>query len=287
MAKSKAEPRVVRGVWDHPKVQRAAENLQVTTYQIVYHLYHLWDAAHKNGGVVTQAGKGEKPSAVMARIASAAKYDGQPGQFTMALLNANLIEQRQADIIVHDWKDWNAEDQKKASAKSDGADNADGDGPSGPIYSQFIWWLQKGYAEDYKPTGYDGRHIKGLGTAPVSLLAECYVSISRGRFGDDYDRRCLSVSHAIRKVNAFKSWKTRRGIIGPAVELTPEGARYYGEFIPGGQGGGVAGAPTPEAPRRDNPSRPSPSREYLDSLANHPKVLARRDQRAREEGIIR
>ena len=90
--------RVAPGLCDHPKVWRAATELQVTHEQIVGHLLRLWDWAYTHGD------DGELHGiSGTADLAYCCRYNGDPSTIASALLSARLIDDRDGVYYVHDW----------------------------------------------------------------------------------------------------------------------------------------------------------------------------------------
>lgn len=273
VASKRAVPRVEPAVWHHPKVEKAAVRLGISPYQMVYHLHHLWVAASKSNGVVTTARPEDVQGDFSARIAKAANYTGDARRLAKTLLDQRLLEHRDDAALVHDWRQWNTDEQenKKQAVRTKDVSTAAEGGPQGDRYSQFIWWVTKGFGIPYAGNGIDGRGMKGAGALAPLLLAECYAAISSGRWGDDFDRRANSVSHAIKRANAYQSWKVRRRVVGTAIPLTDEGARYADDN--GTTGRCVAGAANGEAAASNGASDPFAVREDDDGLDSHPKLF--------------
>jgi hypothetical protein len=114
-------------------------------------------------------------------------------------------------------------------------------------FGQFMWWLVDGFGyRDYKITPGEATYFKNNAKqVDMALAAETYIAIAEGLFGDNFDRRVLTGTWALKKVAAFHAFKRRRGK-DVIIPLTADGAAYYP--ITGdrrrGLAGGDAGAST-------------------------------------------
>lgn len=282
MVRRAASPRVDPGVYSHPKTQAVARDLGIDPCKVVYHLTQMWGSVmeKRTGGMVVDL----KPdvTAALSEFRAMTDYPGIVNPLVTSLKSAGFIDARKSQLWVHDWQDWQ---DGRAATTGDPLESVAQFLPASPdpepspdlpiqlrgtnYYGKFLWWVVEGFG--YKTNGNPidaGFFKKNAASVNVALAAEAFVSIARGVWGDDYDRRNLTGRHAVNKAEAFAAFKRRRHL-DTVIPLTTIGTRFYpsGRSDSGGMAGGDAG---PTAPRT-GPSGPPPSRPGSYDLGNHPK----------------
>jgi hypothetical protein len=150
-----------------------------------------------------------------------------------------------------------------------------GEGPySSAPFSRFMWWLVEGFGfRGYTPDDRDPQRLTTHGARiDMALVAECYLAIRLGKWGDRYDQRQLSARHAMSKIDAFLAFKERRHIHGTIVPLTADGILHH----PSAERGGdlVAGDDAQAPAGRDGPADPFAAGYGPSDVGEHPKVRA-------------
>jgi hypothetical protein len=159
-----------------------------------------------------------------------------------------------------------------------------GEGPtSSAPFTRFMWWLVEGFGfRGYVDDGYDAAQITRFGQGKdMAVVAECYIAIERGDFGDDFDRRNLTARHALRKINPFLAFKRRRQINGTIIPLTAAGIEHHPSAARCGPD--VAGADAGAPAGRNGAADPTPRRADAPDLGSNSKLRALRAERAANE----
>lgn len=176
---------------------------------------------------------------------------------------------------------------KKPFSARNGARKTTGEGPdSSAPFTRFMWWLVEGFGHrDYLNDGYDATYLTRYGKGvDMALVAECYLAIKTGPFGDQYDRRNLSARHAMKKIDAFNAFKARRKIRGTVVALTAAGEEHHPSARRGSNG--VAGADAGAPPGSDRPADPVADDDRSWDVARYAKYLERTAERNEDpEGL--
>lgn len=157
------------------------------------------------------------------------------------------------------------------------------DSQSTNYFTRFMYWITKGFVDGaYGFDKMDPSHLVKNGQGvDMALVAECYIAIDRGLFGDDYDQRNLTARHAMKKIGPFSMFKRRKRINGTIITLTAEGSIHHPSA--GRSGAKVAGNDARTAPGGNGAADPSADSDELGDLENYPKYREWRDRQAAEQ----
>lgn len=160
-----------------------------------------------------------------------------------------------------------------------------GEGPtSSAPFTRFMWWLVEGFDyHDYPKPGLDASHMTRFGKdVDMALVAECYIAIAVGKWGDDWDQKQLSGKHALQKIGAFQAFKTRRRINGTVIPLTAAGSERHPSTRRHCDGVAREDAGAPAV--GNGASRPAAGRHERIDVRGDPKVAELRARRAQQQG---
>jgi hypothetical protein len=279
------EPLTVRvdpGVYRHEKTVKAAEALGVRSTDLVRLLTLLWAVARRQGGTVldlTGVERSRVPSRMLA-LAREIDYGKDVPVLLDTLTKVGYLERQGLKFVAHDWGYWQGlkvarvttarqEEvpvRERADEPSDLPDKLRGTN----WFGHFMWWLVEGFGHTgYKSKAADVGYLTQHGSGEdFALIAETYVAIADGQWGDDFDKRALSARHAMNKSNAFRAFKRRRGV-DTIIHPTEIGARYHPSRIK--HRGGLAGGDAEEAPGGSGVPDPFAVGTGSYKLDEHPK----------------